>query len=95
MRRVDVGLSRFLHRVLGLCIGIRVLASRNFVTGLSQAATNSLVVSAACHPSANEMEPHLKAVQWGVFEREMVDGYGHCSLSLRAVREPEEGEVYY
>ena len=79
----------------GLCVGIRVLASRNFVTGLPQAASNSLVISAACHPSVDEVEPHLQAVQWGIVEGEMIDGCEHCSLSSRTVRAPEEGEVYH
>ncbi|KAF3033637.1 hypothetical protein E8E12_004523 [Didymella heteroderae] len=79
---------------LSLCIGIRVLASRKFVTGLPQAASNSLVISAACHPPKDEVEPHLKAVQWGVVEGEMVGGYEHCSLSSRLVGIPEEGNVY-
>lgn len=80
---------------LGLCIGIRMLASRKFVTGLPQAASNSLVISAACHPPKDEVDPHLKAVKWGVVEREIVDIYEHCSLSSRPVVAPEEGKTYY
>lgn len=85
----------FFVMFFGLCIGIRVTASRKFVTGLPQAASNSLIISAACHPSVDDVEPHLKAVQWGVVEGEMVNGFKHCSLSSEAVRAPEEGEVYH
>ncbi|KAF1922793.1 uncharacterized protein M421DRAFT_426533 [Didymella exigua CBS 183.55] len=40
----------------GLCIAVRVQASRNLVTGLPQAASNSLVISAACHPPSDEID---------------------------------------
>lgn len=72
-----------------------MLASRKFFTGLQQAASNSLVISTACYPSKDELDPHLKAVKWGIVEREIVDIYEHCSLSSRPVVAPEEGKIYY
>lgn len=71
------------------------MSSKRFPTGLPQAASNSLVVSAACHPPKDEVDPHLKAVQWGVVGKEVVERYGHCSLSSRPVTAPEEEKMYY
>ncbi|KAJ8113639.1 hypothetical protein OPT61_g4273 [Boeremia exigua] len=75
---------------IGLCVTVRQLASRNIVTGLPQAASNSLIISAGCHPASDEIDPHLKAVQWGVISGQIVDGFEHCSLSSRPVTTPEE-----
>ncbi|KAF1357528.1 hypothetical protein EJ07DRAFT_167456 [Lizonia empirigonia] len=84
----------FLTLFLGLCIAIRTVTSKKLATSLPPATANSLVISAACHP-LGEVEPHLKTVQWGVVKGEMVEGYGHCSISSEPVTGPQEGEVYY
>ncbi|KZM24303.1 hypothetical protein ST47_g4573 [Ascochyta rabiei] len=84
----------FFALFLGLCSTVRCLASRKFVTSLPQAASNSLIVSAACHPPRDEVDPHLKAVQWGVVQEDVVEGFGHCSLSSRPVTSPKEGKPY-
>lgn len=80
---------------LGLCITIRHLASRKLVTGLPQAASNSLIISAACHAPSDEVNPHLKPVQWGVVEGRGMGETEHCSLSARPVTAPCEGKMYY
>jgi hypothetical protein len=58
-------------------------------------ASCSLAISAACHPSSDEIDPHLAKVQWGVVEQEVVEGFGHCSLSSKPVKKPEVGKIYY
>ncbi|KAH6644217.1 hypothetical protein C7974DRAFT_17017 [Boeremia exigua] len=79
---------------MSLCITIRHLASRKIVTGLPQAASNSFIISAACHPPSEEVDPHLKPVQWGVVTGQVVEGREHCSLSSQPVTAPEDGKMY-
>lgn len=58
-------------------------------------ASCSLAISAACHASPDETEPHLARVRWGVVEGEVVEGFGHCSLSSKPVKKPKVGRTYY
>jgi hypothetical protein len=58
------------------------------------AASCSLVVSAACHATPSESQPHLKPVRWGVVEERLYDGELHCSLSSRDVTKPKAGVTY-
>ena len=58
-------------------------------------ASCSLAISAACHPPPGDINAHLAKVRWGVTENEVVTSFRHCSLSLKAVTEPEEGRTYY
>ncbi|OCK73823.1 hypothetical protein K432DRAFT_311957 [Lepidopterella palustris CBS 459.81] len=56
------------------------------------AAASSLVLSAACHPPPEDVDTHLKEVQWGV-----VDSFkdvGHCSFSSNQVLQPLAGNRY-
>jgi hypothetical protein len=62
---------------------------------LPVAGSCSLAISAACHASPDEVDPHLARLQWGVVEYEVVKGFKHCSLSSETVTEPEEGKKYY
>ncbi|KAF2500874.1 hypothetical protein BU16DRAFT_437228, partial [Lophium mytilinum] len=56
------------------------------------AAGNSMVVSAACHPPADDVDVHLKKVMWGEVGR--FKDVGHCSLSSADVGEPVPGMRY-
>jgi hypothetical protein len=58
------------------------------------AASCSLVISAACHASPDDMEPHLQMVRWGVVDQSMFEGEMHCSLSAKGVTKPRDGEKY-
>jgi len=58
------------------------------------AASCSLVMSAACHPPPDDVDPHLRPVQWGVTEGNMFEGEKHCSLSSKPVAKPKVGEKY-
>lgn len=84
----------FLALFLDLCIAMKAVTSKILAASLPPSTANSLVISAACHP-LGEVEPHLKTVQWGVVKREVIEGYGHCSISSEPVKAPQEGEVYY
>lgn len=58
------------------------------------AASCSLVISAACHPPPDDVDPHLRPVKWGVTEGFMYEGEKHCSLSAKPVTKPKVGEKY-
>jgi hypothetical protein len=55
----------------------------------------SLMISAACHPSPDEIDPHLGAVKWGVVPGMVVRGHAHCSLSSEPVKKARVGEIYH
>jgi hypothetical protein len=58
------------------------------------AASCSLVYSAACHPSADEIDAHLKPVHWGVVEKGNDQGIPHCTISSQPVTAPVAGTEY-
>jgi hypothetical protein len=58
------------------------------------AASCSLVISAACHPSKDDRDPQLRPVQWGVVDEGMFEGEKHCTLSSRRVKRPNAGKRY-
>ena len=78
----------FLVGVVGL-IGRQRIKVR-----LPFAASCSLVISAACHPSADDSDAQVKPVQWGVVEERMYDGQEHCTLSSKPVKRPKVGVQY-
>jgi hypothetical protein len=49
------------------------------------AASCSLVISAACHPLSDEVNPHLRSVQWGVTKGSIFEGELHRLLSSKPV----------
>ena len=78
-----------------LWISVRTLASRKLTIDLPPASSSSLLISAACHPLDGDREAHLKPVQWGAIPGQVVEGYGHCSVSAGPVANPEVGGKYY
>jgi hypothetical protein len=58
------------------------------------AASCSLVISAACHPTADDTGAHLRPLKWGVVDEKMYDGEMHCSLSSGRVKRPKVGVKY-
>lgn len=78
---------------LALLIAVGVLGAQRFPNGMPLAATCSAAISAACHPPAEDTEPHLFSVRWGVVESD-VEGRAHCAFTTaRDVRVLEEGEL--
>jgi hypothetical protein len=88
-------LLTFLSAAFVLVCVLIVIGRRPMFPRLPLAESCSLMISAACHPAADEIEPHLARVQWGVISDMEVDGHGHCSLSSKEVTKPEVGEVYH
>jgi hypothetical protein len=72
-----------------LVLTVRWVGRRRMVTNLPLAENCSLMISAACHPGAGEVDPHLAKVKWGV-----IPGSGRCSLSSKHVDRVEVGNTY-
>jgi hypothetical protein len=73
---------------------VGLVGRRTFRVRIPFAASCSLVISAACHPSVDDRDPQLRPVQWGVVEERMFDGEKHCALSSKPVLRPKVGEKY-
>ena len=56
--------------------------------------SNSLAISAACHPPADDQDAAFLAVQWGAVRHETETGPGHCCFTSHEVEMPREGGVY-
>lgn len=54
----------------------------------------SNIISAACHPPLDDVDPHLKEVQWGVVEKSGEQSIGHCTFTSQEVTTPQEGAFY-
>ncbi|KAF2496631.1 hypothetical protein BU16DRAFT_337514 [Lophium mytilinum] len=93
------GFSRLSFLVLSItftllfCL-ILAMSLRRWRINIPLAASCSLVISAACHPRSDEVDPHLKAVQWGLIAEGAIDGIEHCALSTNAVKKPQYGKQY-
>jgi hypothetical protein len=72
----------------------RLIGRLRMEAKLPLAESCSLVISAACHPAPDEVNPHLAKVQWGVVDRMLVEGHEHCSLSSKPIQAPEVGNIY-
>jgi hypothetical protein len=87
-------LITFCFVALLLGCGLLLIARWPMLARLPLAENCSLMISAACHPAHDEVEPHLAKVKWGVVPGVLVDGHPHCSLSSKDVEKPEVGEIY-
>ena len=65
---------------------------RRFPSGMPLAATCSVAISAACHPTADDTDAAFRPVQYG--EVETKDGVRHCTFTSYAVTTPVVGELY-
>jgi hypothetical protein len=77
-----------------LVLAVTLVGRRKLRVRIPFAASSSLVISAACHPTADDKDAHLRPVKWGVVKERMFDGELHCTLSSRDVRRPKEGTRY-
>lgn len=82
--------------LLALGFLIAWFARISFEAHVPFAGSCSWVISAACHPSPDEVDPALGKVMWGVIPRgSLQDGdIGHCSFSSKEVRRPVVGSKY-
>jgi hypothetical protein len=90
------GFSRLSLMVLVMAIALLIFVVTSFALirlreRIPFAAACSLVVSAACHPSPEEVDPAIKPVKWGVLE---IAGIQHCTFSSEAVIKPKPGQIY-
>lgn len=97
--RSGIGVSGLSFVVLYLAFCVLVLAvalvgRRKLRVRIPFAASNSLVISAACHPTSVDKDAHLRPVKWGVVKERMFDGELHCTLSSLDVKRPKEGTRY-
>lgn len=72
-----------------LVLAVRWVGRRHMMPRLPLAENCSLMISAACHPAPDEIDPHLAKVKWGV-----VTDTGRCSLSAKHVKQPKVGKSY-
>ena len=79
---------------LFLVATVGILLRRNVDVQLPPARHCSIVISAACHPPAADVDCHLSAVQWGVVEEGTEDTFGHCTFTSYEVSKPQEGCMY-
>jgi hypothetical protein len=78
-----------------ILVGVtRIIGRLPIESKLPLAELCSLVISAACHPAPDVVDPHLAKVQWGLIDGMLVEGRMHCSLSSRPIREPEVAKIY-
>jgi hypothetical protein len=83
-----------LFGVTTVCIVIAI-GRKRFKTGMPVASSNSLAISAACHPNTDEVDEGdaaYKLIQWGVTG--VSEGVGHCSFSSKEVLAPQDGNIY-
>lgn len=79
---------------IGLLIVIVFFTLRQIDQHIPPAATCSLAISAACHPPPNDIEPHLRPVQWGAVRNMFGGGIAHCTFTSEPVTCPKEGQLY-
>jgi hypothetical protein len=89
-------LSILVFSLTWICLLLVVLALllRRMDQNLPQTKNCSLVISAACHPSPDDVDPQLRRVQWGVVRSRYGGDIGHCTLTSERVTSPEEGKDY-
>ena len=70
-----------------------IVSLRGMEENIPMATSCSAMISAACHPPAEDQEAHLKKVQWGVVEKKY-GGVGHCTFTSLEVTRAVVGKVY-
>lgn len=86
----DLSLTVFGVSCLLIICTIWLVGRRSVFPDLVMAKNCSLMISAACHPGPDEMDPHLGKVRWGV-----LPGLGRCSFTRKIALRPDVGEAYY
>jgi hypothetical protein len=88
-------LTTFCSLAITLVCALRWMGRWRMYPKLPLGESCSLMISAACHPAPDEVDPHLAKVQWGVVAGMEAEGHGHCSLSSKSVAKPKVGDIYY
>lgn len=85
---------------LVLCVIGVVIVYVTIVLGMQKlpdgllVGSNSLAISAACHPPPGDDDAAFLAIQWGAVRHEADVGPGHCCFSSQEVEMPAEGGWY-
>ena len=74
-----------------MLITIILMSQRKYRPGMPLAGHCSAVLSAACHPTTDDLKVATSLVMWGVVEEK--DGVAHCSFSSRDVKPRREGQL--
>jgi hypothetical protein len=82
-----------------IAIGGIVVGRFRYPTGMPVAGSNSVAISASCHPPGGDVDAHLKPVMWGAVRHGREggteeDGVGHCTFSSLNVEPPIDGQKY-
>ena len=84
---------------IAIAIGGLGIGRFRFVGAMPVAASCSAAISAACHPSPEDLHASVLPVQWGAIThgKQGDDGeepVGHCAFSSLPVEEPIPGRLY-
>ncbi|KAL6709804.1 hypothetical protein ACN47E_000589 [Coniothyrium glycines] len=90
-----------LTTILGslIAIGGVIMARFKYPVGMPLAGSCSAAISAACHPSFDDLDASLLPLQWGAVthdknERSETEGVGHCCFTSLPVELPILGRRY-
>ena len=92
----SVSLLVFVLVVLTCAIAVHLIVLQVGVYGIMPESVNErLVLSAACHPPASDIDVHLKAIKWGALVSQKTGtGVRHCCFTSREVEEVTKGRYY-
>lgn len=79
---------------IGLLLVVLNLLLRKMDQRVPLTKNCSLVISAACHPPPDDVDPQLQSVQWGVVPSRYGGDIGHSTFTSKEVAAPENGKHY-
>ncbi|KAH6621842.1 hypothetical protein C7974DRAFT_377502 [Boeremia exigua] len=79
---------------LSLLLVVLSLSIQHLKLRIPPARHRSTIISAACHPPSDDVNCHLKKIQWGVVVEGGMEVVGHCSFSSKEVTAPIEDRLY-
>ncbi|KAF2827095.1 hypothetical protein CC86DRAFT_292029 [Ophiobolus disseminans] len=82
-----------------IAVGGIIMGRLKYPAGMPMAGSLSAAISAACHPSEEDIDAHLRPVQWGAVSHGLEfsggnEPVGHCSFSSLPVELPITGRLY-
>jgi hypothetical protein len=81
----------FTGALLLLITTVVVLLATEVDVRIPPAEHSSLNISAACHPPNDDIEGHLRPVQWGFLEKGTEGEHGYCTFTSLSVKVPVKG----
>ena len=87
---ITVGAITFLQSI--------AISLRLYKIEMPLVGSNSVAISAACHPPGADQGASVKRLMWGVIKKEAAaepgDEVGHCSFTSLKVEKPVAGKMY-